>query len=138
MNSIALFWLGIGIVFLIIEMIAPMFYGLSLALSAFAVSVYAWVMAVQALDLSQGIIFAIISVILAYVFPRWLSPKSEEKPQGLDLYIGETRRIKAVGEDWKITLDGVDYIVIVDEEADEGDRVEITDRKGSVFYAKKV
>jgi len=138
MSSIALFWIGAGIIFLIVEMISATFYGLSLAIAAFGVGIVTMLMGSTGWDVVQGVVFVVLSLVTSYFLPKWLTPRSESKPQGMDLYIGETRRLKAVGEDWKVSLDGVDYIVIVDEDAEEGDRVEIFDRKGSVFYAKKV
>ena len=138
MNTITLLWVGAGIVFLIIEITTAVFYGLALAIAAFLVALYTFFFPSEVFDVVPALLFVILSILTSYFLPKWLTPKSEEKPQGMDLYIGETRRLKAVGEDWKISLDGVDYIVIVDEAAEEGDRVEIFDRKGSVFYARVV
>jgi len=43
MSELLLFWIGAGIVFLIIEMITAAFYGLSLAIASFIVACYVWI-----------------------------------------------------------------------------------------------
>jgi hypothetical protein len=56
-----------------------------------------------------------------------------EHAQGLDIYLGETRKVKKVGEDYKVVLDGVEYLIDIDG-VKSGDRVELTSRKGSIFH----
>ncbi len=53
MSSLLYFWLGAGIIFLIVEMITATFYGLSLALAAFAVAGYVYLTHDIALSLIQ-------------------------------------------------------------------------------------
>lgn len=40
MSNLLLFWIGTGIIFLIIEMLTATFYGLSVAIAAFVLAVY--------------------------------------------------------------------------------------------------
>lgn len=54
------------------------------------------------------------------------------------MYIGESRRVHLIGEDFKIKLDGVDYILVSDDELEDNDLVEIVDRRGSVFIGEKI
>lgn len=138
-SNLLLFWIGAGIIFLILELITATFYGFALALSAFAVASYVFVMNPQGLDAMQGMIFVVCAMISSYIFPKILTPKTDaDKPQGLDIYIGETRRIRLVGEDFKVKLDGVEYMIISDDEIDDKDLVKIVDRRGSVFIAEKI
>lgn len=136
--NILLFCIGAGIIFLIIEMITAAFYGLSLALSAFVVAVYVFLHPTADFDVIHGIIFVIAAAIFSYFFPKMFSEKSKEYAQGLDIYLGERHRVRAFGEDFKIPLDGVYYVVISDDELLENDLVELINRRGSVFIAEKI
>lgn len=134
-----LFWIGFWIIFLIVELLTATFYGFSLAVGAFSVAIYTAFVSAEQIDVIQGVIFAIISLIVAYMCSK-IFRATIEKPsrlQGLDMYIGESRRVRVVGEDFKIKLDGVDYLVISDDELVDKDLVEIVDRRGSVFIAEK-
>jgi len=95
-------------------MITAAFYGLSLAISAFIVAFYVWIFGDQGVSIIQGLIFAISSVIASYALTRIFSSSLPETPQGLDIYIGQSRKVKKVGDDYKVTLDGVDYFVEID------------------------
>lgn len=134
-----LFWIGFGIIFLIIELVTATFYGLALALAAFGVAIYTAFVPVVEVDITQGVIFVIIAIIASYLFPKFFRAAvgDNDRPQGLDMYIGETRRVRLVGEDFKVKLDGVEYLVISDDDLEDKDLVEIVDRRGSVFIAEK-
>lgn len=41
--SILLFWIGLGIVFLIVEVATATFYGLALSLASAIVALYVWI-----------------------------------------------------------------------------------------------
>jgi membrane protein implicated in regulation of membrane protease activity len=133
MSSLLIFWISVGIGFLIIEMITVTFYGLAISFSAFSVALYVWYFGWTDVNIIQWVIFAVVSLFTSYFFPKWLSPKWEEKAQWLDTYIGETRKVKLVWEDYKVTFDGIDYIVDIDGVV-AGKKVTITGRKGSLFY----
>ncbi|MBS9783898.1 hypothetical protein KGV55_00960 [Candidatus Gracilibacteria bacterium] len=136
MSTLTLFWIGAGIVFLIVEIFSAAFYGLSLAIAAFIVALYVGFTNEADITILQGAIFAVIATIFSYFLPKWLTPEYKEVRQGLDVYIGTHKKIKQVGEDLKISLDGVDYIVIGDDEPLRPDQeVKIVARKGSIFYA---
>ncbi len=138
MSSLLLFWIGTGIIFLIVEMITATFYGLSVAIAAFVIAIYVWATGETSLDLLQGTIFAIVTFIAAYFLPKLLVSHMPDVPQGIDRYIGEKRKIKKVGDDFKIILDGVDYLVLCDEELQAGDMVEVVSAKGGSLHVKKV
>lgn len=140
MDTFLLFWIGAGIVFLIIELVTSAFYGFSLAIAAFVVAAYVFFTHPTAFDAIQWIIFVVIAMLCSYFLPKWLSPKNEllDKPQGLDMYIGEHHRVKKVWEDFKVYLDGVQYFLVSDDEIQNNDLVEIVDRRGSVFIGEKI
>ena len=137
MSSLLIFWISIGIGFLIIEMITVTFYGLAISSAAFMVALYVWYFGGTVVDIPQWIIFVVVSFICSYFLPNLLTPKGEERAQGLDAYIGEVKKVKQVGEDYKVVLDGVGYIIDIDG-VKSGDTVELTSRKGSLFYGNIV
>lgn len=55
----------------------------------------------------------------------------------MDIYIGQKRKVKKVGENFKISLDGVDYLVEWDD-IGAGDQVEVLKKKGAGFVVTKV
>lgn len=55
----------------------------------------------------------------------------------MDIYIGEKRKVKKVGDAFKITLDGVDYTVEGDDIA-AGDQIQTIAKNGAGFLVKKV
>ncbi len=59
----------------------------------------------------QGVLLAIISIIFAYLLPNWLKPHSEVLKSGLDNHVGQSFRLERIGSDWKIKVDGVDYLI---------------------------
>ncbi len=132
------FWIGAFIFFLIIELVTATFYWLALSIASAVTSFYVWYMGVEALDIVQGIIFASTAFIASYFLPRLLTPTSDhEMPQGIDAYIGQKRKLKKVGDSFKISLDGVDYLVEWDD-IGAGDQVEVIKKKGAGFVVAKV
>ncbi|MBX9808996.1 hypothetical protein K2X92_01225 [Candidatus Gracilibacteria bacterium] len=137
MSSLLIFWISIGIGFLIIEMITVTFYGLAISMAAFLTGLYVWYFGLSEVNIMQGIIFAVVSFLSSYFFPKLLMPNIEEKAQGLDTYIGQTRKVKQVGEDFKVIFDGVEYLIDIDG-VKSGTKVRLTSRKGSLFYGEIV
>jgi membrane protein implicated in regulation of membrane protease activity len=54
MTSLTLFWIAVGIAFLIIEMITVTFYGLSIALAAFVTGLFVWYTGLDVVTISQA------------------------------------------------------------------------------------
>ncbi len=135
MSSLTLFWIGVGIWFLIIEMVTVTFYGLAISSAWFLTALYVWYMGLTEVTISQGIVFALVTLASSYYLPRILTSQATEHLQWLDTYLGEKRKVKKVWEDYKVSLDGVDYIVDIDG-VQSGDRVELTSRKGSLFHGQ--
>ncbi len=92
-------------------------------------------MGFTAVTITQGVVFALVTFLASYYLPRMLTPTGDGHPQWLDIYIGESRKVKKSGEDYKVVLDGVDYLVDIDG-VKAWDRVELTSRKGSIFHGK--
>lgn len=137
MSTLLLFWIGTGIVFLIVEMITATFYGLSVAIAAFALALYCWFFGTTSIDVLQGVVFAVVTFLSAYLLPKILISHSPDVPQGIDRYVGEKRKTKKVGDDYKIVLDGVEYLVLSDEDLEVGDMVEVISAKGGKLHVKK-
>lgn len=137
MSSLLIFWISIGIGFLIIEMITVTFYGLAISMAAFLTGLYVWYFGVNEVNIIQWIIFAVVSFLSSYFFPKILMPNIEEKAQWLDIYIGQTRKVKQVWEDFKVIFDGVEYLIDI-EGVKSGTKVRLTSRKGSLFYGEIV
>ena len=78
-----------------------------------------------------------ISALCSYFLPSLFTRGIEDHPQGLDIYLSETRKVKQSGEDFKVTLDGVDYFIDI-EDVKPGDKVKLTSRKGSIFHGEIV
>lgn len=105
-------------------------------MAAFVLAVYVWLSGTTSLDILQGTIFAFVSFISAYFLPKLLISSAPDTPQGIDRYIGEKRKAKKVGDDLKIVLDGVDYLVLGDN-IEAGDMVEVVSAKGGSLHVKK-
>ena len=131
-------WIAIALIFLIIEFVTTTFYGLALALAAWVVASYVYFSGEPIFTITQWIIFAITSLIFAYILPKLLSSSRPDVPQGFDRYIGEKRTVKKVAGDLKISLDGVDYIVESDDEISVGNKVEVIGHKGAGMKVKRV
>jgi hypothetical protein len=56
-------------------------------------------------------ILVIISGFFAYFLPKWLTPHTKPLLIGIDSHIGQLFRLERVGSDWKVKIDGVDYLV---------------------------
>lgn len=54
---------------------------------------------------------AFVSGIFAYAFPRLMKTKTKDLKSGLSAHIGGTFRLEKVGPDWKVKIDGVDYLI---------------------------
>lgn len=137
MSALLLTWIGLSIFFLIVEMFTATFYGLSLALASALVAVTTYLFP-NVSHLGLAAIFLVGSAFFSLLLPKLLQPKGEDLPQGIDRYVGEKRSIKKVAGDWKITLDGVEYLVTSEEELSSGDRVEVMAHRGAGFLVKRI
>lgn len=113
--SLLYFWIASAIIFLIIEMMTATFYGLSLALSSAIVATYVYFSNDSSITIIQGSIFALLSLTFALLLPKVLRSSLPDTPQGADKYIGEIRSVKKTGDEYKISLDGVEYLIDSEE-----------------------
>ncbi len=118
-------WIALIIGFLIIEVLTATFYGLSLALSGTIVALYVYSTWAVDMDITQGIIFALASLLFAFILPKYLKSSFPDTTQWADSYIGQIRTVKKVGGDLKISLDGVDYLIESDTEISIWDKAKI-------------
>ncbi|MDQ1344353.1 MAG: hypothetical protein QG650_1074 [Patescibacteria group bacterium] len=104
-------WLAVAVVALILEMFSGTLYGLSFSLSGFIIAAYVAITGETELTIAQALIFAISGAVFCFVFPKWFNKTRTEFKQGLDAVVGKTFPLKKVGDDFKISVDGVDYLV---------------------------
>lgn len=111
MSNLFSIYLASGVFFLLIEMLTATFYGLSVGVSFFVLALYVYITGDTEMTVVQGIILVVVSALLAYFLPKWISPHAEAFKSGLDAHIGQSFRLERVGTDWKVKIDGVDYLV---------------------------
>lgn len=116
MSHLFYIYLASGVFFLLIEMLTATFYGLSVSIASFVLALYVYFSGDTAITIAQGFLLAIVSAVFAYFLPRWLRPNAEVFKSGLDAHIGQSFRLERVGNDWKVKIDGVDYLVDDDSE----------------------
>lgn len=92
-------------------MLTATFYGLSVGVACFILALYAYITGDVEITVMQGILLAVVSGGFAYFLPKWLKSNSETLKSGLDTHIGQSFRLERVGSDWKIKIDGVDYLI---------------------------
>ena len=81
MTSLVLFWVAVGITFLIIEMITVTFYGLAISLAGFITALYVWYGGFTEVTISQGVVFALITLLTSYYLPKILISNTVEQAQ---------------------------------------------------------
>ena len=135
MTTPLLFALGTGIIFLLVEMVTATFYGLSLGIAAFIVALYVWISWDTSLMLLHALLFLSVSALLSYFLPKFLSPEDAPPHQWLDKYLGETRKVKKVWEDFRVVLDGIEYTVEAENIA-AWKTIRLTGRKWLVFQGE--
>ncbi|MDD5213841.1 MAG: hypothetical protein PHG82_05435 [Candidatus Gracilibacteria bacterium] len=139
--ELAYIWFGAGILFLIIEILTFTFYGLSLALASFLLACMVYLNGDSSFTIVQGLIFVFLSGIFAILFTKYLRPKTKAKSVGLDVYIGSIHKLEKIGDDWKIKVDGVDYLVDDDSivvDFGVGKKVKILEHNSGSFKVELV
>lgn len=116
MSNLFYIYLASGVFFLLIEMLTATFYGLSVSVACFVLAVYIYLTGDANMTVIQGLILVMISGVSAYFLPKWLTPHSKPLKSGLDAHIGQSFRLERVGSDWKVKIDGVDYLIDDDSE----------------------
>ncbi len=111
MSELFYTWLAIGVVALIVEAVTTAFFALAFALSAFIIAAYVAFSGETAFTLPQAAIFVVTGAVFAFFFPKWFNRRGGGYKQGLDSAVGKTYHLKRVADDWKVAIDGVDYLV---------------------------
>lgn len=119
MSNLFYIYLASGVFFLLIEMLTATFYGLSVSVACFVLALYIYLTGDTTMTIVQGLILVVVSGAFAYFLPKWLKPHTEAFKSGLDAHIGQSFRLERVGTDWKVKIDGVDYLIDDDSETPE-------------------
>lgn len=141
MSHLFYIYLASGVFFLLIEMLTATFYGLSVSVACFVLAVYVYITGDTTMTVIQGIILVIVSGSFAYFLPRWLTPRTEALKSGLDAHIGQSFRLERVGNDWKVKIDGVDYLIDDDSETPDfavGKKVRLDSHDGGLLKVSVV
>ncbi|MDD4152072.1 MAG: hypothetical protein PHR68_05640 [Candidatus Gracilibacteria bacterium] len=134
-------WFGVGIIFLIVEILTVTFYGLSLALASFIVASIVYLNGDNNFTIFQSIVFVITSIIFALIFTKFLRPKKVAQVFGLDNYIGTYHKLEKIGNDWKLKIDGVDYLIdddCINDTFSVGKKIKIISHKSGSFVVEIV
>lgn len=110
LHNLPYFWAAVGVLFLVVEVITGTFYGLAVAIAAFITATFVLLAKVTDWSLPQFFVFFIASVILCVTLPHWFSHK-HTTPVGLAAAVGRITKLKRSGEDWKIEIDGVLFLI---------------------------
>lgn len=136
MSPLLSLYLASGILFLIIEMLTATFYGLAISIASFVLALYVYFTGDTEMTMIHGILLVVLSALLAYFLPKWLSPRNTTGfKSGLDAHIGKSFRLERVGSDWKIKIDGVDYLIDDDSETPDfevGKKVRLESHRSGV------
>ncbi|HRI35933.1 MAG TPA: hypothetical protein PK765_02440 [bacterium] len=135
-NNLLVFWICAGMVFVVIEAITAAFYALSMGVAAFLVAAYVAITGETDFSIAQGAIFATGSTLFAIAFPRWFRRSVPDTKQGIARYEGLSFKLKTVSGEYKIEIDGVDYLVdasSVTSEFANGKTVHLDSTEGGVF-----
>jgi len=111
MSNLFYIYLASGVFFLLIEMLTATFYGLSISITCFILALYVYITGDVTITIVQGVILVIISALFAYFLPKWLQPNTPGFKSGLDAHIGKIFHLERIGTDWKVKIDGVDYLI---------------------------
>ncbi|MDD2566067.1 MAG: hypothetical protein PHZ26_05165 [Candidatus Gracilibacteria bacterium] len=127
-------WLAAGVVFLIIEMMTVTLYGLSMSIAAFVVALYVYLTKAESADITQIIIFVVISTVCIFIFPKFFKLSKGTAKIGIDAYVGRTFKLKKVGNDWKVEIEGVAYLIddnSVTPDFEEGKKIKVVSYEGT-------
>jgi len=104
-------WLAAWIVFIIIEMMTVTLYWLSMSIAAFIVAFYVYFTKAQSADIKQITIFAIVSTLLIFIFPKFFHLSKWSAKIWIEAYVWKVYKLKKVGNDWKVEIEWVDYLI---------------------------
>lgn len=141
MSNLFYIYLASGVFFLLIEMLTATFYGLSVSVACLVLALYVYLTGDTTMTIIQGLILVVVSGAFAYFLPKWLRPHTKAFKSGLDAHVGQSFRLERVGSDWKVKIDGVDYLIDDDSETPEfesGKKVRIESHKAGILKVSTV
>lgn len=111
MLDIFYIWIAAGVFFLIIEMMSWTLFWLSMSIASFIVAAYAYFMKDVSIDIIQIVIFTFFSTLLVFIFPKFFHLAWPKAKIWADVYSWKTYKLKKVWEDWKVSIEWVDYLI---------------------------
>lgn len=135
-------WIIAGIAFILVEFFTFAFYGASLALAAFVTAIYAFSMDERLTTINQTLVFVAMSTLLCIVLPRMVRRFIPDTVKiGADRYIGTKATLMRHGTEYKIRLDGVEYLVDSDSlpvDTPAGQEVRIVSHQSGTFRVEVI
>lgn len=111
-------WFWVGIIFLIVEVLTFTFYWLAMAIASFIVALIVYLNWDTSFTIFQSLVFIFIATWFSLFAVKYLRPKKISKAVWLDSYIWANVKLEKVGDDWKIKIDWVDYLIDDDSISD--------------------
>ncbi len=141
MTNLFYIYIAAGVLFLLIEMMTATLYWLSVSIACFVLALYVYVTGDTTMTVIQWLFLAGISASFSVALPKWLKPNTENLKSGLDAHIGKTFHLERIGSDWKVKIDGVDYLIEDDSETPEfeaGKKVRLESHKSGILNVSVV
>lgn len=141
MTNLFYIYIAAGVLFLLIEMMTATLYWLSVSIACFVLALYVYVTGDTTMTVIQWLFLAGISASFSGALPKWLKPNTENLKSGLDAHIGKTFHLERIGSDWKVKIDGVDYLIEDDSETPEfeaGKKVRLESHKSGILNVSVV
>ncbi|UFX82887.1 NfeD family protein [Candidatus Absconditicoccus praedator] len=142
--SFGLYWISIGIIFIIIEVFLLTLDFLAIGAAAIITGVFVFVF-----DIGYdqwwitGLIFLISSTINLYVMKKYVVNwfhvgQSQQSPMSMDNAKGEKLKVQVMGGQKVVFFDGGYWNIKTDDEVNQGDTVEIVEFGTGFLKVKKI
>ncbi|MGL1932560.1 MAG: NfeD family protein [Desulfotalea sp.] len=135
-----LFWLSIGVMMFIMEMVVPGFVLFFFGVGAWVVALLTWLMPLTLV--AQLFVFLISSVISLLVFRRFIKDKffgvSEDEPSFEEGDTAEVIEVIKPPYKGKVRYSGTTWKALAEERIEVGEVVKIVVRDGLVFRVEKL
>ncbi len=141
MSNLFYVYIAAGVLFLLVEMMTATLYGLSVSIACFVLAFYVYITGDVTMTIIQWLFLAGISASFSVFLPKLLKSNTENLKSGLDAHIWELFRLERVGSDWKVKIDGVDYLIDDDSETPEfeaGKKVRLESHKSGILIVSVV
>jgi membrane protein implicated in regulation of membrane protease activity len=108
--SPTLWWISIGIIFLLIEFAGASLYGITIAIACWIAAIVCWLMGGEYAHV-QLFLCLILSAAGSLMVPKVFRTPKNTLLTGIDAYIGTETEIHIVDGKAKVSLDGVERLV---------------------------